>query len=117
MNALSWFDGGATCRTSTGLCACPACHVVVPEPFKACGCGRHFTRAEWDAIPSLGLMLSDRDGFELNLKNCACGSTISVEQPIPPYVKPPQYAPEGASDEEERRCAAEVAKWRAGRVR
>lgn len=72
MNALAWFSASSFHDIPT-----------VAEPFKACGCGRHFTRAEWDALPSIGLMASDRDGFDLDLRNCPtpCGSTISVEVP------------------------------------
>lgn len=46
--------------------------------FKRCGCGRAFTGAEWLALEYVGRM-DDCAGGYLALRNCVCGSTISVD--------------------------------------
>jgi hypothetical protein len=46
--------------------------------YKACRCGRSYTREEWAALKLVGPY---DDGFlVLEMRNCACGSTISVRQ-------------------------------------
>lgn len=48
----------------------------VGEPFsRECGCGRAFTRAEWEALPRLRDWTIDGRVFEL--RACACGSTMA----------------------------------------
>lgn len=46
--------------------------------FKRCGCGRAHTYAQWVALEYVGRMADGCGGF-LALRNCACGSTISVD--------------------------------------
>lgn len=56
--------------------ACARCLAIVPIAFKVCGCGRPYTRSGWDRLPYVGVQ---DDGVErLELRNCACGSTICV---------------------------------------
>lgn len=43
-----------------------------------CSCGSTYTQAEWDAFPSIGFM-DGGFGRLLDLRNCACGSTMSRE--------------------------------------
>lgn len=45
---------------------------------KRCACGACYaTRAEWAALPAIGVW---RDSVaDLDLRNCACGSTLAVE--------------------------------------
>jgi hypothetical protein len=44
------------------------------EPIiKVCGCGLSYTQTEWDKLPYLGIMMG------LELRNCTCGSTISIK--------------------------------------
>ena len=45
--------------------------------IKTCACGRSFTRAEWLALPFIGVQ---RDDIDLEMRNCPCGSSIVVEQ-------------------------------------
>lgn len=46
-----------------------------PRPFKVCSCRRTFTRAEWLALPSRGVMLG-----LVSMRNCpSCDSTMAVE--------------------------------------
>lgn len=55
------------------------------SPYKTCTCcGRAYPRADWEALPLLGLQPTEtEEGRPANLvlKNCACGSTIAVEVP------------------------------------
>ncbi len=50
---------------------------VPGEPVaKACGCGRKFTRAEWDALPFAYVY---RDVFErVEYRHCICLSTLGL---------------------------------------
>jgi len=52
---------------------------VSARVFKRCGCGRTHTRAEWLTLPFVGL------SYGLELRNCACGSTIAVRATVEPY--------------------------------
>jgi hypothetical protein len=43
---------------------------------RACGCGRTYTREEWDALPALGI---ETYGHRtLDHRQCACGSTLAL---------------------------------------
>ena len=54
-----------------------ALSTVVRTTIKTCGCGRTYTRDEWESLPFGGWMGDgDRDAQEL--RHCACRSTISV---------------------------------------
>lgn len=44
---------------------------------KACGCGRVHTPAQWATLDIVG-MQPDYAGGALELRNCHCGSTLSV---------------------------------------
>lgn len=47
-------------------------------PIKTCACGKSYTREEWGALPSLGVM-DDGDTGGLLLKNCTgCDSTMAL---------------------------------------
>lgn len=46
---------------------------------KPCGCGRAYGIAAWSALAYVGRMPSGEEGVELELRNCVCGSTISIE--------------------------------------
>ena len=48
---------------------------------KRCGCGIVHSRRDWDALPFVGVMPSGEEGVSLQIKNCPCGSSISVEVP------------------------------------
>lgn len=48
------------------------------EPIvKRCGCGAVHTLAQWRALKLVGEFVDEV--VELELRNCTCGSTISVE--------------------------------------
>jgi CheY-like chemotaxis protein len=50
-----------------------------PEPtaiVKRCGCGREYTQDAWLALPLLGRMHTPGGGLVVDLRNCACGSSI-----------------------------------------
>uniref|UniRef100_A0A6M3ILP8 Uncharacterized protein n=1 Tax=viral metagenome TaxID=1070528 RepID=A0A6M3ILP8_9ZZZZ len=58
--------------------------------FKRCACGRTYTAAAWRGLPLAGTSLNnpslESDGppvagmaWPLELRHCACGSTIAVE--------------------------------------
>ena len=52
-----------------------------PQTFRACRCGRRYeTQREWDALPPVrknGGIMEDGEGGFLQLRNCACGSTLA----------------------------------------
>jgi hypothetical protein len=53
-----------------------------PPPYKSCPyCDHAYSRAEWDALPSIGAMV---DAVErVTLKNCHyCPSTMGVAEPV-----------------------------------
>jgi hypothetical protein len=49
--------------------------------FKECVCGRIYSRESWNRIPSAGFMIKGKDvaGELVELKLCACGSSIAVD--------------------------------------
>jgi hypothetical protein len=52
------------------------------EAYKTCAvCRRAYTRAQWDALPTLGVQRSeDETGrYAATLKNCCCGGTMAIE--------------------------------------
>lgn len=52
------------------------------EPiFQVCTCGRRLSASDWLDLAPGGLMMSGDEHFLLDLRHCACGSTISVEVP------------------------------------
>lgn len=60
-------------------------HLYV-APVARCGCGRSYSKREWLALVFRGLQDAPagddpvaEPGFTLELRDCACGSTISVE--------------------------------------
>jgi CheY-like chemotaxis protein len=57
-----------------------------PEPaalpqdvVKRCGCGREFTRSQWVALPRCGRMHLARRDKAVELRNCACGSSLALQ--------------------------------------
>ena len=60
-------------------------HKPLPPDHKACRCGRAFSPADWAALPIVGDWELDED-VRLELRNCPCGSTISVELPPRPRL-------------------------------
>lgn len=70
-------------RCATTLPAPPesGVEVVVPrlQPLKICGaCGASYSALEWRFLPFVGLQ-SGRNGEWVELRNCACTSTIALE--------------------------------------
>ena len=56
-----------------------SCRILMLDremPMKTCGCGRHYSAAEWKHLPYIGRQ--DDDVEHVELRNCACGSTIGV---------------------------------------
>lgn len=43
----------------------------------SCGCGATYDTRAWERLPLLGPM-DDGDGGVLELRNCACGSTLAI---------------------------------------
>jgi hypothetical protein len=54
------------------------------EIVKRCACGQEYSAEEWRDLPLVGTM-DDGEGGLLELKNCACKSTMS--QPVPKAVE------------------------------
>lgn len=50
--------------------------------FKKCGCGRAFTKEQWERLPAIGHQITDDEEgqYDLEMKNCSCGSTLGVER-------------------------------------
>lgn len=46
------------------------------KPYATCSCGKSFTATEWCLLPLVGVQRMP--GESLELRNCSCGSTISV---------------------------------------
>lgn len=50
---------------------------------KACPCGKKYTKAQWEKLPSKGIQVieADEEGPEerLDLRNCSCGSTLATQ--------------------------------------
>lgn len=52
---------------------------TIPAPArdpKRCACGRVHDAYAWAALPYVGIQ--DGDGYALELRGCACGSTLAV---------------------------------------
>lgn len=62
------------CRCGLHPCECDR----YSEDVKRCACGRRYTLAAWRALERIGVMRLDEDGPTLELRNCWCGSTISL---------------------------------------
>lgn len=50
----------------------------MPEIRRVCSCGTSYARSEWSALRLVGLM--EVEDVLLELRNCRCGSTISVSR-------------------------------------
>lgn len=57
--------------------------------YKACACGADHTLAEWLRLPVVGRQCWPGEPV-LEMRNCACGSTLAVELPARPSVPPPR---------------------------
>lgn len=51
-----------------------------PPTVKTCGCGLSYNRAEWDALAYVGTQKTF-GAPDLELRNCACMSTLAIELP------------------------------------
>jgi hypothetical protein len=53
------------------------------QAMKTCGCGKSYSRRMWELLELIGIqrVAADRFGPEeaYELRNCSCGSTISLE--------------------------------------
>lgn len=71
----------SACLTGIHGCLYPACMqptIGLANAWpKACGCGRSYTEHEWSLLKFVGSMQDDDPPLEL--RNCACGSTIAQE--------------------------------------
>lgn len=63
----------------------PAPRTTAPPPFfKVCGCGACYCEPAWQRLPYVGRIDSEDDHGNpcvAELRNCTCGSTISVAVP------------------------------------
>lgn len=60
------------------FCGC-GCHDRAGTPFKVCRtCHREYSQEQWDELPLLGRQMTEDREF-LELRNCACGSTMAIE--------------------------------------
>jgi len=48
---------------------------------KRCACGRSYSEAEWETLPYVGVQKIDDERLEI--RNCVCGSSITVRLPSP----------------------------------
>jgi hypothetical protein len=64
----------------------PAASPPEPPPAITCGCGRTFTRSEFDSLPFVGTY-DDGEGGTLVMRNCPCTSTHSLPE-LPPSLAP-----------------------------
>jgi hypothetical protein len=47
---------------------------------KRCNCcGASYSRDDWASLPLIGIQRDEYGAPELELRNCACGSTLSIE--------------------------------------
>lgn len=46
--------------------------------MKTCSCGRSHSLASWRDLPYVGIQRVDGEP-DLELRNCACGSTLAIE--------------------------------------
>lgn len=53
-----------------------------------CSCGRSYNKAEWLKLEYVGLHRDPYPYPDLELRNCICGSTISVATPINEFFFP-----------------------------
>jgi hypothetical protein len=51
------------------------------DTVTTCSCGRKYSAADLRKLPLLGLM-PDGDGGVLELRDCQCGSTLSLPAPV-----------------------------------
>jgi len=51
--------------------------IPVPAFPKVCPCGARYSPRAWGELALVGRM-DDGDGGDLELRNCACGSTLAV---------------------------------------
>lgn len=51
---------------------------------KRCSCGRAYTMPEWYALARVGLQVTMDHGGCLDLRDCACGSSISLPMRLTP---------------------------------
>ena len=49
------------------------------DVVKRCSCGRQFTRSQWSALPRCGRMHLSRGDTVVELRNCLCGSSITLK--------------------------------------
>ncbi len=67
-----------------------------PDCYVKCGCGKKYTRDEYEALEHVGTQRipageSDEeswDEYDLEYRNCPCGSTICVEHPVIKFIEP-----------------------------
>jgi len=57
----------------------PAVAALPRDVVKRCSCGRDFTRSQWLALPRCGHMHLARRGTFIELRNCACGSSLALQ--------------------------------------
>ncbi len=50
--------------------------------MKRCGCGRVHTLIEWYSLPFVAVWAFDEGDPDLELRNCACDSTLAIELPV-----------------------------------
>jgi CheY-like chemotaxis protein len=77
---------------------------AVPLPsdvVKRCSCERLFTRSQWSALPRCGRMHLARRDTVVELRNCPCGSTMTLE-----LEDPDETAEDGAGKAESRAAVA-----------
>ena len=57
----------------------PAVAALPRDVVKRCACGREFTRSQWLALPRCGRMHLARRDKVIELRNCACGSSLALQ--------------------------------------
>jgi hypothetical protein len=58
-------------------------------PYKTCACGASYTREAWGRLEYVGLQHdAGEHGEPCEMRNCVCGSTISVELPGVAPIRP-----------------------------
>ena len=65
---------------------CPVTALPVDAVVKVCGCcGRAYDAAHWPVLPLVGYVgaASGEETQVLELRNCACGSTLGLDVPRP----------------------------------
>lgn len=75
----------ATCLVLSARLARPPADPPAPEAIvKRCSCGRAYTMADWYRLERIGLQLLLDHGGCLDLRACACGSSISLPMRLTP---------------------------------